>query len=394
MQKVTVIQRDFERYVFPVQIKQLISLGKKKLIFSELEKRHPCFTNDFCFDDRLSYSRSGLYADVIVIRRNKLLEYQKKNGNSRGIYFENCSKRRFRDFYFCLKILLFIVFVTSVLLLLGRNLWTEKNEISGEVQEILIEEVNDDIYMDENQKLYESLFGIVKQEKGKIEKLVWRVSGGKQIMDFAVSNIYPETLKGLIPDTEQEEFSSVLYQNGLPQFHYSVKKHAVLNCSAKTETNSIYKKELRDLLEKKGCVILEENINPSFIRFTSDDAEIFKEIENILRENEISIEEIQMDVGNQRNKNVIQVKMILNELFEYKWGFRLGVLLENREIFFPEEKKKTGSLESKPEIKEREKASIPMDYKKIGEVKYETGTKVVFYKNDKGKILKIMESMK
>lgn len=45
-------KNEYDRYLIPMPFSKLLGERKKKYIFSELEKRHPCFSNKFCFDSR------------------------------------------------------------------------------------------------------------------------------------------------------------------------------------------------------------------------------------------------------------------------------------------------------------------------------------------------------
>ncbi|MCF0126509.1 MAG: hypothetical protein HUJ68_12300, partial [Clostridia bacterium] len=78
MQGINLLKNDYERYVFPISLVNTVGRKKNRYITSELEQRHPCFSDNFCFDDLLKISKKGLVSDVIVIDKSKLAEYRRK----------------------------------------------------------------------------------------------------------------------------------------------------------------------------------------------------------------------------------------------------------------------------------------------------------------------------
>ena len=73
-------KEDFDRYIIPLPLSKIAGKSRKKYLFSELEKRHPCFSNEFCFDSKLILGKKGFLSDVIVMNKMKLAGYDRKNG--------------------------------------------------------------------------------------------------------------------------------------------------------------------------------------------------------------------------------------------------------------------------------------------------------------------------
>ena len=78
MQKDNVIKRnDFEQYEILIPFSSSLGKKRKQFICSQLEKMHPCFSDEFAFDSFVKkVTRKGLTEEVYVM--NKLIEYKKK----------------------------------------------------------------------------------------------------------------------------------------------------------------------------------------------------------------------------------------------------------------------------------------------------------------------------
>ena len=69
----------YDYYSIPFPVKSVGRIQKNKYLCSQLEKLHPCFSDDCCFDSRLKLSVHGLQADVVVMQKFRLAEYKSQN---------------------------------------------------------------------------------------------------------------------------------------------------------------------------------------------------------------------------------------------------------------------------------------------------------------------------
>ena len=67
---------DYDFYTIPLPVKTLLHRQKDRYIGSQLEKLHPCFSDDCSFDSHLSLGKKGLNADVVVMQKYKVAEYK------------------------------------------------------------------------------------------------------------------------------------------------------------------------------------------------------------------------------------------------------------------------------------------------------------------------------
>ena len=70
---------DYEKYQLVLPYRFLFGRKKQRFIYSELEKMHPCFSDEFCFDSTIKgFSKKGALSDVMVIHKYTLAEYEAK----------------------------------------------------------------------------------------------------------------------------------------------------------------------------------------------------------------------------------------------------------------------------------------------------------------------------
>ena len=76
----TVIRKDdLERYEIVVPFLNIAGRRRKQFLCSELEKLHPCFSDEFAFDSVIKkVCKKGLCEDVFVMNKYRLAEYERK----------------------------------------------------------------------------------------------------------------------------------------------------------------------------------------------------------------------------------------------------------------------------------------------------------------------------
>ncbi len=72
-------KKDFESYEIILPFSAIAGKRRKQYLCSELEKMHPCFSDEFAFDSAVKkISRKGLCAEVVVMNKYRLAEYEDK----------------------------------------------------------------------------------------------------------------------------------------------------------------------------------------------------------------------------------------------------------------------------------------------------------------------------
>ncbi len=83
-------KKDLEKYEVIIPFFDIAGKRKKQFLSSELEKLHPCFSDEFAFDSGFKkISKKGMLADVLVVNKYKLAEYeQRRRFSGRGFFLE------------------------------------------------------------------------------------------------------------------------------------------------------------------------------------------------------------------------------------------------------------------------------------------------------------------
>ena len=85
---------DYEKYSIILPFKFLLGKRRKKFIFKEREKLHPCFSDEYCFDSKILYKNWKFFADVLVMNKMKLASYRFDNPRCK-LHTEENEKRAF-----------------------------------------------------------------------------------------------------------------------------------------------------------------------------------------------------------------------------------------------------------------------------------------------------------
>ncbi|MCR4822051.1 MAG: hypothetical protein K5873_04155 [Treponema sp.] len=109
MKKIFISSDDYECYRMLLPWKYLFSSLKKNFILRELEKVHPCFSGNCCYDTKYSVRKKKLMADVVVMEKENLAEYRQKGGllylqseKKRSVFSSRAKIRRFLSIFMIL----------------------------------------------------------------------------------------------------------------------------------------------------------------------------------------------------------------------------------------------------------------------------------------------------
>lgn len=383
--KCLVKKRDFESYEIFLPFSSAIGKKKKQYLCSQLEKMHPCFSDEFAFDSLLAgVCRKGFREKVFVINKSKLAEYEgKRHFSGSGLLVEENAKHRlfinskWKVTWWSV-LVCFIVTVSGIIsgLLTSRNVPSEES-----VQSIF--EKADDAQKELPEQTFEEpflsiFFDTVSQKNGKIENLEWRFDDFKETLNASVKGIFPEMFSSGM-------CSSVIYVNQLPKINISFSRSSqpLLSSGEQTKKSEVEKSfvsELRNALFESDCFLIEENILPYhvdfFYQFNESSKNLLQKLEEIINQNNGIVTQVAINHSgkNQSGKEVrigltVEVLPFENEVFD------LGLLSENLDLFFDDE------MKPKAAIRQVEK-----NREKIGEIKRPDNSVLVFYKRPDGRL--------
>ncbi len=397
----------FERYSFPLPLAKLFGQKRRAYIYSELVKRHPCFSENFCYDSKLNLGKKGFFLDVLVIDRLSFLHFKKKVGlqGLLGLRFTNVRGIRFissvgRGLGLGLLIGLLLggiaMFAFSVERTAGKkglgagefagaeavNLMGGgvdgkaglTQEGAGEAKGELTQEVA------LGQSVFE-LISLLKEKGGRLNSFSWNCNGMKEVVSLELAGIYPEEVMRGLSDKCELELSSVVYLEGRPVFSVTLKNKIKAFSLSELGAADDFRSRLRDELRKMQCVIKEEKASGCSVVF-----DVQGNVDEVLGKiGEISDEE-GLFLGNFRivrgKDGGAEVSLKFMETEQSLCQRNVLKMLSEGDFFYKKRKTQGGSASGaiiKNEIKN-----------KVGEVRLKNGEKVVYYKNDEGKMCRMV----
>lgn len=326
-------KKDLEKYEVVIPFFDIAGKRKKQFLSSELEKLHPCFSDEFAFDSGIKkISKKGMLADVLVVNKYKLAEYeQRRRFSGKGFFLErdlsapkprvSCPRvlqKRFfvspkwRLTYFSLAVCLLVV-ICGIIFGAFSGSWLSKNKKEAfqvSLETSLSQSAGDSDFEDfadfadsadsadssDSLSLSEVFFECVSSARpsaGAISLFEWSVQGFTEKLGASLSGLYPENLEGMkkvsgIMQDERmpsgnaleagRESTTVIYEQQIPRMKVSYNRKVVqkaspdfinLKVDLKNKlSNSDFNKRLRNLITEHEGFLQEEKAPPYHIEFT------------------------------------------------------------------------------------------------------------------------------
>ena len=416
---------DYEKYQLVLPYRFLFGRKRQRFIYSELEKKHPCFSGEFCYDSTIrKVSKKGFVSDVMVIHKNKLAEYEAKrylsaSGIGRitgtGFLVDFSTRRRFfvneklkRVFavscFFVIAILILFV-LTGVLRLTGRTK-EESIQKPGFVEEQPVPAVDDvEESFSLRREVCEKFFNCINAAGGRVLTFRWEILNGSEILEAKVKGVFPEQLDGFdMPD--------VSYEAGIPMIQVcrvvpvrawkSAFKNGVrVGDMTEGRFDAEFYKSVRKALTVNGAVLKEERPSPYLIRFSCNEkvmGTLFADVAGCFADAGVEVCSVRVmaasgsSSGTQSGDFEISIGGVGAAPAP---GIDLAVVGENTGVFGEiKNQPKSSSQNVKQNLPAKNKIMKKTEGQKIGEIKTSEGKVIVFYKTSEGKIKKIMEEQK
>ena len=412
---------DYEKYQLVLPYRFLFGRKRKHFIYSELEKIHPCFSDEFCFDsDICKVSKKGFVSDVMVIHKNTLAEYEAKRYESvvginritgSGFFIDSCKRRRFfvnekfKRMIVTLCFVFLMVFISLVLAGVKKVAGISKKE---NVQAFaFVEEQNVQTADDVEQNVAivfrpgEKFFDSISAARGRVLSFRWEMADGSEVLEAKIKGVFPEQL-------EEMKMSAVSYENEQPIILVTDVRPAHskgdFQKTGDMESGSFnpeFYKNVRNMLSKNGAVLKEERRTPYLIRFSCNE-KVLKTLLNGVAGcfadfgREVCSVNIQMASGTSSGiapeDFEISIKGI--ERVVQTQGVDLVVVAENAELFGEMKNQKIIGQSQKLNPPDKNENNEKTVSNKIGEIKTAEGSVIVFYKTSDGKIKKMKEESK
>ena len=207
---------DYDFYSISLPVKVLLHQQKNRYISGQLEKLHPCFSDDCSFDSHLRLEKTGLKADVVVMQKYKIAEYKALHKRlfvkeRQNIHF--FSNKTFVPFCISIVIIVILFFVFFSKFFQNKKqakILTDNNQkkllsdfsVNTEVQHFFAPE----------------LLNQISELKGFVSDFVWTYDGYNESVSVLIKGLYPEQLDF---GSQNLQFSSVSFEKSIPCFSVS-----------------------------------------------------------------------------------------------------------------------------------------------------------------------------
>jgi len=421
-QKTNVIKKgDYERYKIILPFRAITGKRKKQFLCSELEKLHPCFSDECTFDSVFKkIEKGGLSTEVLVMNKLKLAEYERKRSFT-GLGFLLGGENRSKRFFVNEKIKLTFLLVFGIILISVAGMISGKMTASGlkvsaeekndfSKKKVSLEEITNENAL--NQKsLSETLFEAVAAANGTINNFEWNIEGFTENLKLELKGVYPEYLAN-VKDLKNEENKQknlvAVYENEVPLiklcYRQELDKQSFVADSHNNQTSdSDFNKKIRELLLDSGAVLKEESTSPYHIEF------VYNSLSNYEKKNKNAplqqlkklFEELSKIIA-ANEKYVTSCSITKSSISDFRVGLSIGVkpikvfslnlISQNIDLFVikpisDSPGKLAQVVESMPVLLTNKKQdSSDFFREKLGEIKRSDNTTLIFYKNKDGKI--------
>lgn len=281
-----ITDEDCEIYKFKIPF--IINKNKRNAFISkELEKEHPCFSNNCCFDTKYKFENKGLVAKIAVMNKVRLEQYKrefhKKNiiAQDNEKYFVDKKQNIFTTIsFFCILIVFFSVSFCFI-----KNSQAEKMK----KKEKMLKSNKKEQIAFFNKSLYENIFESIEEHNGKIEQFDFDMAQdtikSNNHTKIKLNNCFPEDIFNSSANKLCYEinFSSVAYNKNKPNFTLEFtdcKTYFFSNKEINANTESIIHDVRNQIILNNGNVNFEDEKNNE-IEFSIDNVQMKKLITNI-----------------------------------------------------------------------------------------------------------------
>ena len=395
MKNNVVNKNDYELYLMNVPL-TLFGNKRRQFIKRELEKVHPCFSEQFSFDSKRCIRKGKVQTLIAVMDKVKVLEYKRNkttglhlDGVKTGPLFEGKAR------YFGL------IFLSALLISFAFGIAGSFRKKSVQLEETVVpaesyDYVNEaQAVLDQNKSVNEILgeiFKRIKENDGEIKYLSVSIDGAGEksvlFMNLSLEKMYPENLLFESDDgtVRNMSISQVSYNGKYPCFEYSMEVQLEKNSFLKPEMNHV--SELRDELNRY-CTIREENFLDAGFHcelLENRFVDLFTKIDSM---DDVALKEISIS----RIKDGFDLSMSFVDCQEQTDKGICRSLLDYSSLFVKEKKVQPVSSSKKVEVK---KIVVPesgqeKNWEQVGKVVQKNGKTIVYYRDEKNQIKGVEE---
>ncbi len=382
---------DYDFYTIPLPFEVLIKRQENLYFSSQLEKLHPCFSDDCSYDWHLKIQKNKLLANVLVMQKYKVARYK---ANKKALYIK---EDKSGQFFLSKKQretrLLAGIFLAAGLLLSSIFLSTFFSRQKGETElrqttSVLQEETPNPAFPPKYTT--PEILNYIAAHNGRLSSLLWSYDSYTENAGFKLHALYPEDLQ---PFEKALKLSPMTFEDSLPLITVSLSSKLLQPQAATAELqpkeNENYKAQIRQLLLDNNFILIEESLSPYGLKLSlpleqSSGPNALEELTNFfeyLAQRDFPISKIQLSSA----ARTFNIEIIFSQVPLLSQQDLYKSLLANLNIFMPEAAAPPGTSQKspqKPAPKPAQKLS------KVGQIIKEDGSIDIYYKDENGKIIK------
>lgn len=384
--------KDYDFYSFSFPLSAFPRVKRNKYIYSQLEKIHPCFSDNCCFDYKFRLEKKGIKADVVVMQKYTLAEY--KNSKRRIVIPE-----RKRTVFFAGIKLESIMAVTAFIIVLGLILsgfvLVKKQKIGNDKSMLQIKETEKSQYP----APFESVVLLLQNAErfgGTSDFFSWELNGFTEKTCLNVRNIFPEQIMDFLP---QAVFSSVQFDSDItgtvPHMTVQINQRLGNAFAQNYKYTSRNKAELRAFLmsQPEEVSIMEETVKPDAIKFSlrGDLKNKTEKVLAIINEKQVYISSLVI----KKQGDEVLFEIVFSDMELKNQDRLIQTLMNSVSIFFEELvlQEEITQTDSKNKSQQQQITQWQNETQQekltlVGKIIHGDGNVTEYYKNQTGKIIK------
>ena len=379
-----VLDYDFYSFDYPLRQVGFAKDKRNQFICSELEKRHPCFSDDCCFDYKLRLNKKKLKADVVVMQKFRLAEYKSQG---KKIYIPEGKMTAFNSH---IKLWAFVVSVFLLLILCVFAGIRGRKSVNDNLSTAAVA-VTEQNSTEEIQIQTFELVELAKTLGGTVDSFFWETDGFTEKITLSTQRIYPEQILPVFP---QAKFSSLTFDSFVPRL--TVQLTTRVNngiCADQNFHLTEFMSGFRSFLsqEIKGAFIMEETVKPHSIKFSlrQDLKSGTEKVLGILDEEKICVSSLVL----KKQADEILFEIVFSDVQFNNQEKLLQTLLENVNLFFEEQETFSQSVETQAQTQTQTRSYMESSVQEenltlVGKIMHGGERMTEYYKTPEGKIIK------
>ena len=372
---------DYDFYTIPFPVKVIFNRQKNRYISSQLEKLHPCFSDDCSYDSHLRLKKFGLIADVVVMQKFKVAEYK---ANKRKLFVQELKHHQFFADKKKSLVVAGGVICVFLLLIFCLNMTHGKNDFEMQAESSVMP--TDAVIPVQRLRTPQLLFQI-KESAGSIKELSWSYDGYNEKMSVRVYGVYPEQLQDLSPACN---ISLVVFEDQVPVMTINMTEHIVQKVTAQTQDYYSFKNTFRNEIISSEIVLIEETVNPYGVKLSVHPGQMqsLKDLFLILKAQNMQLSSIYLNIVNR----FIYVELVFAQAMFDEQSDLIDAIIRTLD-YLKVEQIAQASVQASINQQQAQPQQIIQSQtaeqlQKLGQIHKPDGTIISYYKNQNGKIIK------